>query len=244
MTPETFIVGIDAAVKVSKRGAILARFDGGALSADEVLPAAAAAIGRRIADLPPTSRVLLCIDAPLGWPSSLSQSLSSHVAGEAVSAQPNQLFRRESDRWIKRNIDQQPLDVGADHIARTAHAALELLRDLREIVDRAIPLAWSPEFAGIACIEVYPAATLRARGLSSKGYKARTVAGVAVRERLLGLLSLNLSPPVRQGALAIEHIFDAVLCALTGSDFLCGACAIPSDAELARREGWIWVKHP
>ncbi len=244
MTAETFIIGIDAAVKVSKRGAILARFDGESLLADEVLPATAGAIGRRIADLPATSRILLCIDAPLGWPSPLSQSLSSHRAGEAVSAQANQLFRRESDRWVKRNIDQQPLDVGADRIARTAHAALELLRDLREIVDQAIPLAWSPEFAGTACIEVYPAATLRARGLSSKGYKATTDAGVAAREQLLALLTLNLSAPVRQGALAIEHIFDAVLCALTGCDFLSGACAVPSDAELARHEGWIWVKHP
>ena len=243
MTTRAYVIGIDAAVSVAKRGAVLASFDGETLAIDEVLPPTAIAISRRVAALP-SSRLLLCVDAPLGWPASLAKCLADHHAGHAVSAEPNRLFRRESDRWIKNNIDRQPLDVGADRIARTAHAALELLGALREALDQPIPLAWSPDFIGTACIEVYPAATLRAHGLSSKGYKAATDASLAAREALLAALSPTLSAPVRQAALAVEHIFDAVLCCLTGYDFLRGSCAAPPDSSLAEREGWIWVKHP
>jgi hypothetical protein len=38
------------------------------------------------------------------------------------------------------------------------------------------------------------------------------------------------------------HALDAVLCVAAGIDFLAGAALGPDDPEVARREGWIWVR--
>jgi len=57
-------------------------------------------------------------------------------------------------------------------LARTAHEALCLLEELRYETGRPIELAWSHELApGIHAIEVYPAATLIAHGMTAHGYK-------------------------------------------------------------------------
>lgn len=123
-----------------------------------------------------TDPVLLALDAPLGWPKSLAASLQSHVAGQIIETEPNLMFRRETDRFIQRTLKKTPLDVGADRIARTAHAALRLLGILRLRLGAEIPLAWG-RFSGLlAAVEVYPAATLKARGFRADGYKNPTQA--------------------------------------------------------------------
>ncbi|MTK06667.1 MAG: DUF429 domain-containing protein [Hungatella sp.] len=63
-------------------------------------------------------KVVLAIDAPLGWPEDLGNSLSSHLVGQTLSVESNLLFRRETERFIKKTLGKQPLDVGADRIAR------------------------------------------------------------------------------------------------------------------------------
>ncbi|MCM8612051.1 DUF429 domain-containing protein [Accumulibacter sp.] len=83
----------------------------------------------------------------------------------------SELFRRETDRVVAAEIGKTPLEVAADRIARAAHSALEVLGLLREHSGKQIPLAWSPEFESVAAIEVYPGATLKARGLEHSGYK-------------------------------------------------------------------------
>ena len=56
-------------------------------------------------------------------------------------------------------------------IARTAHASLGLLQTLRIELDAEIPLAWSSELRDtMSIIEVYPAATIIARGFGKKNY--------------------------------------------------------------------------
>ncbi len=86
----------------------------------------------------------LALDAPLGWPAVLGETLGPHIAGESLDGTPNELFRRQTDHFIKAVIGRQPLDVGADRIARTAHAALGLLEQLRQLTGQPVPLAWTP----------------------------------------------------------------------------------------------------
>ena len=128
---------------------------------------------------------LLALDAPLGWPQTLSRVLADHRAGEKLAAGAHQMFRRETDRFIKTKTGKTPLDVGADRIARTAYAALKLPQDIRsELKLKKIPLAWNPSLtAQVSVIEVYPAATLIAHGFSSDGYKNSDQS--AVRKKII-----------------------------------------------------------
>lgn len=116
--------------------------------------------------------VLLALDAPLGWPTPLSDSVSAHRAGEPLAAEPDVMFSRETGRFIRARLGKKPLEVAADRIARTAHAALALLRNLRSPHGIEIPLARKPGRlpSRVAAIEVYPAATLIGHGIRSGGY--------------------------------------------------------------------------
>ena len=109
----------------------------------------------------PEEDVLLAIDAPLGWPASLGQALNKHSAGQAIDVDSNDLFRRETDKFIKKMFGKQPLDVGADRIARTAYSALKIIKELSLLTGESIKLAWDNlNLKGIFAIEVYPAVTL------------------------------------------------------------------------------------
>lgn len=133
-------------------------------------------------------RVLVELDAPLGWPEPLGRLLSSHSAGGSLGEQPNRLFRRETDRYVKQHLGKLPLDVGADRIARTAHAALALLNELRQRTGESIPLVWNEDYPErIGAIEVYPAGTLSAAGVRCSGYKEP--AKVAERKEIIAWLA-------------------------------------------------------
>ncbi len=182
---------------------------------------------------------LLAIDAPLGWPVPLARALASHRAGERLVASAHDMFRRETDRFIRTKLSKTPLDVGADRIARTAHAALRLLGDVGDQLGRPIPLAWTSQFSDVVAIEVYPAATLVAHGFRSKGYKARDQ--VDQRREILASLSNQLD--MRDLTATIEvsaDAVDAVVCLLAAKDFLEGRAMPPEDTALAESEGWIW----
>lgn len=94
-------------------------------------------------------------------------------------------------------------------------------------------------------LEVYPAATLRAHGVSAKGYKkdGRGPGRVAIR----GLLECAMDVPsdVDLAERSADAI-DATLCVVAGIDVVSGRARAPSDEQLAaaRREGWIWVAEP
>jgi predicted nuclease with RNAse H fold len=183
---------------------------------------------------------LLALDAPLGWPEPIGRILAAHTAGEPIGAAPNEFFRRETDRFIQRSLGKTPLDVGADRIARTAHAALELLESLRNRLGLAIPLGWDLPLVGVSAIEVYPAATLVAHGLRSGGYKKPEQ--VDERRELLASLAALLDVGAHRALLERSaDALDAVVCALAGTDFLEGRAMPPEDLALAKREGWIWA---
>ena len=131
---------------------------------------------------------------------------------------------------------------GADRIARTARATLEMLQEVRDATGETIPLAWDPALrAGIHAIEVYPAATLEAYRFEAQ--KPKDKDKQAVRRERLAFLAEQLRLP-ENTALMEENddALDAGLCVLAAVDFLWGRAMEPGDQQKAWKEGWIWVR--
>jgi predicted RNase H-like nuclease len=241
----TTIIGIDCAVEARNIGLAKALLNDSGLSVVRV------GCGGRDSDLldlltrwiGESERVLLALDAPLGWPDRLGSALANHVAGAPVDGESNRLFRRYTDDVVAERCRKRPLDVGADRIARTAMSALGLLGALARTLG-AIPLAWTSSFPGkLAAIEVYPAATLIGRGIRSQGYKRPGDADArrTIVERLSDHVDLQVD---RSDLVDDADRLDAVVCAVAGADFLRGETVAPDDEALARREGWIWFRAP
>lgn len=253
MTPRSVrLVGLDAASQRSRFGYALGRFDPDTLS---LVAEHAGLLGD--ADDPLRNRVapfvrggesvLVAIDAPLGWPDGLRQMLGSHAASlpPPISLRKDDCFRRYTDVVVRQV--KIPLEVAADRIARAAFEALRVLQELRIASELPLPLAWSPDFAGAATIEVYPGATLAVRKLSKAPYKqpietaGRTgTAEALVQARLLDRLNAEVSAR----AAANDDVLDAILCMVAARDFVMGECATPDEAHLGQiqREGWIWLR--
>jgi predicted RNase H-like nuclease len=229
----TRVIAIDCAVQPEKNGLVLAEVDGTLVRVHAVRTGKGADVAALIADwLAGADTALLALDAPLGWPAPLGAWLAAHVAGGAASGHPaNDLFRRVTDRHIHATLGKLPLEVGADRIARTAHAALALLDAVRARTGLAIPLAWTPgELRGVQAIEVYPAATRRAYAAD------RTRGALAGFETRLQFVA-----PAAEPAADETDQRDALLCAVAAADFLRGVVMSPTDPVLARQEGWIWA---
>ena len=163
-----YLIGWDSAVEARKCGLAFGGLTSRGLEVESVETGLSdKALTSAIADqIIRDEPCLLAIDAPLGWPSGLGEALGSHKAGGALPHLSNDLFRRSTDRFIKKTTGKQPLDVGADRIARTALAALQRLTLIREITGKPLPLAWVPGRLEVsACIEAYPASTLTVYGL-------------------------------------------------------------------------------
>lgn len=201
--------------------------------------------------LTPGRPALVGLDAPLGWPAAMGRVLSGHRAGEAVGLPANDLFRRHTDRVVRDRIGKQPLDVGADRIARTAVAALDLLAELRRLTGRALPVATRgapPPAAGDAAVEVYPAGRLIAlRGEAyRRGYRASGQAAEDIRRAMLGDLEAEIGYEVDSDpAVADVNLLDAIICVCAVVDVLRGQCTPPEACGLPLdeidREGWIWL---
>lgn len=188
---------------------------------------------------------LLCMDAPLGWPQPMRSTLGKHMAGDALHDDGNTFFRRETDRYIKYMFNKNPLDVGADRIARVALTALNIIGSLRK-TGIALPLLWSQQGSTTSgIIEVYPAATIISHGLNGTGYKGNKPENTNARRKLFDSLSSNTKFSVSPNFLIEnEDAFDAYVCVLAGVDFIKDKCCPPQSLETAYQEGWIWVKSP
>lgn len=186
---------------------------------------------------------LIALDAPLGWPIDLGRQLVDHSAGEPLDVKANDLFRRETDRVVREKIGRQPLDVGANLIARTAHAALRLLDEVRTLSGFAVPLAWDSNVEGVSAIEVYPASTLTVCGIQASGYKKKR--DVGSRVRMIEGLRAHLALPEDTSLMeANADALDAAVCILAAADFLDGRAVQPTDLTTAKKEGWIWFCPP
>jgi predicted RNase H-like nuclease len=241
------IVGIDCATEDKRVGLALGRLEGGRLYVDRVCTCSPAGPARcTVAEWVrgTSAPTLLAIDAPLGWPAQMGRVLHDHRAGSAISVESNQFFRRETDRFVKKLIGINPLDVGADRIARTAHAALNLLAELSLDLQSAIPIAWkTPLEDSISAIEVYPAATLASYGLRSRKYKRRDQTDER-RSLLRELASFAVLPADQSPMEKSADALDAAVCLIAASDFLLARAIPPEDRALADVEGWIWVRRP
>jgi hypothetical protein len=244
----TRLIGVDCATDNARVGLARGWYEDDHLTVEDAFPSskdepAATQIARWLADEPPP-RTLLALDAPLGRPAQLSQELTAHRAGQPINIDPNDMFRRATDRFIQRNVRKTPLSVGADRIARTAHAALRLLGNLRRISGACIPLAWEPNYSAYpAVIEVYPAATLMSHGFQASGYKAQ--AQTAEREAIIESFRTVATLPEDVSTLRDNaDALDAAICLLAAADFLGGASMgpAPEDRRLAEQEGWIWAR--
>jgi hypothetical protein len=245
----TLLLGLDCATLEKKTGLARGTFDGSRLRVDAVALGSAETpvvdtLLHWMEGESPGEDILICIDAPLGWPEPMGELLHRHQAGDPLPLDPNHLFRRETDRFVRRMVGKLPLDVGADRIARTAHKALAILADLRARSGLRIPLPFLPgPQSGVCAIEVYPAATLLAHGFISSGYKGAN--GVQVRNALLAQVQEKADFRANLDLIAgNDDAFDAVVCLLAGVDFLKGEVYLPTNEDLAGQEGWIWVKKP
>ena len=245
-SPFPRIIGIDCATENANVGLALAIGNNQGLRLER---AAVCSVARPAASivsgwlLESSHAALLALDAPLGWPRPLATTLISHTAGAPIDTSPNDMFRRETDRFIRAELRKQSLDVGADRIARTAHAALRLLATLRATLRIAIPLAWEPsDVTHHAAIEVYPAATLTAHGMPSTGYKG--AGHTSQRRELLAALRTRMTIESNHripDLSANDNLLDAAVCALAGWDFITGRAAPPPDRPRVEHEGWIWA---
>jgi predicted RNase H-like nuclease len=241
---KTRIIGIDCATVDSKVGLALGTADSNGCVVER---AAAWTKETKVAEtvaewLDHSDRALVALDAPLGWPRPLGRGLAEHRAGSSFAETANELFRRETDRHVKQQFGKQPLDVGADRIARTAVSALSLLREIRRITGLPIALACQPDYEDrVTAIEVYPAATLVACGLPATNYKNNHQAA-ARRTIIAGLERWMRLPAERNDMESNADVLDAAICVLAGFDFVTGKATPPANLDLAQHEGWIWVR--
>lgn len=238
------IIGLDCAAQHNKIGLVKAEFVEDKLTIKDAkvgLTDIHPALIEWIADGP----CLLCIDAPLGWPKPMVDLLGGHTASQALYNDGNAFFRRETDLHIKRVYNKNPLDIGADRIARVALSALKIIDKLRQSKVK-LPLLWSPqELRHSGLIEVYPAATIISHGLSAVGYKGKKAEKIAARRKLFEILRKDIHLCISPNYfIDNEDVFDAFVCALAGLDFIKGRTIAPNHQETAYQEGWIWVKSP
>jgi len=240
------LIGLDAASDFSKFGYAVGHYERGRVRIKQAglvdTPIERNALVSIVApELRGASQALIAIDAPLGWPAALAAELSKHQAGEAFVSDKNAMFRRATDCYVKDLTKKNPLEVGADKIARAAHSALAALKCLRDETGMEIPLAWDKSFVDMAAIEVYPAGTLKARGFPDSSYKKPEQLNVRldIANRLADDID-GLATYVNGSA----DVFDACLCLVAAKDFLEGLAEPPFDLQLAKREGWIWIRNP
>jgi predicted RNase H-like nuclease len=239
------VIGVDCATQEQRTGLAYGVLDeGGVLELRRVtLGTAGESAPATVAGwLAGAAQYVVALDAPLGWPVDLRASLASHSAGQPLALAPERMFRRETERFVQSELGKHPPEVGADRVARTAHAALALLEQIGQAAGAPLPLAWLPG-ASSGAIEVYPAATLLSRGISATGYRGDSASGrkarAAIFDRLQGELRTSVS---RELLIENDDLLDAVLCALAAADFARGDALPPRDRAIAEAEGWIWFR--
>jgi hypothetical protein len=174
-------------------------------------------------------RVVLAIDAPLGFPSAFTQLLTT---GEVPPFAPNApeidnpLAYRACDRHIFRAFGKKPLSASFDKLGNNATVAMHHARRLARLHNARVLPFDTPDDTAHAIIEVYPA-------LSKV---PRDTCCYAPVQRLLP-----------DGSVAATDECDACICALMALAFgLNGTWAelpplvAPTGSGAVENEGWIY----
>lgn len=254
---EVLLIGWDAAVDPRNTALSLVRYDPPEVTVEaHAVPRTTGELIATVSQwLQSATATLLCVDSPLGWPYRMAPILSGHVAGTGMRAMADELFRRFTDLDVRRRVGKTPLDVGADRIARTALATLDAIDAVRGSVARTIDLVIDiqdprKDPSTVLLLESYPAGWFASEDIGTRGY--RPPAGRSQREDLLRQVEHRLQATGLPMKYAVERSslvqraddLDALVCTLSGIDYLLGRCpAAGSDVrEIAHTEGWIWCK--
>ena len=111
MLMRTRVIGVDCATDPAKTGVAFGYFYDGRVNVERALVCSKDdKPGEVIADWVAGSegRTLIALDAPLGWPKAIGGALCCHAAGAATGVEPNQMFRRETERFIQRTVGKTP----------------------------------------------------------------------------------------------------------------------------------------
>ena len=229
----TLTAGIDMAAQAPRTGAVIIDW-----TADPpmITHAATHATDQQLVDLcrqVADRKGLVGIDCPLGWPRAFVAFVSAHAAKQPLPAAElttETLRLRATDVEVWHGpFGRVPLSVSTNLLGITALRTARLLAQLRDDghqVDRS-------GVEGLVC-EVYPVASRAAWGLSLAHRDA---------QEILDQLHLNAEPAHAALLSANEHVFDALIAALSARAVACHATDGPPAAleELAREEGWIHV---
>lgn len=247
MTGAAALVGIASARQEARLGLARGGLDeSGSLRIERVTlgsagESAAATVAGWLRD---STRYIVALDAPLGWPASMGHVLSEHQAGCVANAGEGIRFHRDTDRFVAQHVGRTPPEVGAHAAAHSAVAALALLGQIRQSSGLELRLAWDPHVDSGA-IETFPVATLRGHGFSKASYRGKSLAGRGVRERIVDLLETRCELWVPRAVLVDDvTLLDAALGVMAAADFVRAQCEGPPDIDAGRKEGWIWFKAP
>ncbi|HRE80779.1 MAG TPA: DUF429 domain-containing protein [Opitutaceae bacterium] len=174
------------------------------------------------------------IDAPFGWPVEFVNAVNNWPHETWSREARDRLRFRETDRFVHQQQNVWPLSVSTDIISLPAMRAMSLLRR-HGVADR----SGDGRF-----FEVYPAASLRAWGMNSRGYKeTKSITSTSLRRKMINALhdalpALDFSD---SAFIANPDAFDALIASLTARCAATGYTLGPSDTQrpLAQREGWI-----
>jgi predicted nuclease with RNAse H fold len=252
-----FVLGIDLAAQPSSTGAVVLQCEPGGSS---VRGSADRAAERWSAEAhgPADDELLLelgasataiGVDCPLGWPAAFVDAVSAHHRHDPWPADANRrpLTHRLTDHELRARGQGNPMSVSADLLGHVAMRCAWLQREWS--ARRGGEPAWRDGSTWL--MEVYPAASLRAWGLPSRGYKVRRGADaepLALRHQILDAVVAALGDrlelgEVRERCLDSDHLLDALIAALTVLVVRAGGTTwpLPEQRSIAQAEGWIHV---
>jgi predicted RNase H-like nuclease len=239
------LVGIDCASRSENTGIAIGDYKDGKIWLSKVIMGnKKESIANLLTPLLDISKqVVFAFDAPLGWSEPMGRLLAKHQAGEPIEEQQDRFFRRLTDSFVHQVIGKLPLEVGADRIARTAHSALKIISDLR-MKGFALTMLWKPDTTQLhGLLEVYPSATLKGYGMVSSAYKGDTQEEKKKRQNIIKDMQSHIPNILDFINLdSKSDMLDAVICLLCAKDFLEGKVYLPINMEIAKKEGWIWVR--
>jgi|GEM_PF-2748675 len=258
----TTIIGLDFSTNTKKRKAFQANIDGGKVESIKKLDLSRdnEFISNYINGLNNDStKVILAIDSPMGWPDEMIRELSKHNAGAKIENLKNQArqnyFRRVTDKIMIERVKKIPLSIGADKIASMAFDALSMISLLNGNFKLDVGVG-NTKINDNIIIEVYPGGYLAnktidivLRGYKNDKHKRSQIYDQIIKKNVI-LQEIKLW---KHEIIEDDDTFDAFICLLAGIDYNDGRLKGPNDYDkkdleihyddsTILKEGWIWTE--